>query len=439
MRFRLAVVALSACFVCGCGEDEPTVTSAGPDGGPYGTLVTIQGSALGGELGRIVFENGVLLPHGSELVQSWNDSKIVFRMPTPGAGRYRIEGPELSLDAGRFEPTPWQPRALSLLDDSTDRLDWVPLSEELVVQAVRVNGLLELRFFGSDEDAIQTVDVDVRSAKLVAVGADSVSGFFFEPGESAVFGAFAATRGAVEVVTATPPSSVEALLTADRDENGSYAWLSDSAHRLSKWQLVDGELVEVLSVEDPADESDAAALLSVRGQHTWRTWATNNERLSDSEYTIFAAYLAPDADEFDAALDLGSGDDDISLFHEHGVSLNGEVAVDACGSHDGVLGGVDSCVAAAASPDGVLASEEGDFDEARPLYAAFDTGIATFDCTDQVLGLQFPGSNEAEPLLAPCGSMLALHRSDAAGIPSFAYPIVVPQRSAERMYVLSKY
>jgi hypothetical protein len=162
-------------------------------------------------------------------------------------------------------------------------------------------------------------------------------------------------------------------------------------------------------------------------------WA-KNERDIDREFTIFAACLAPNATEFAPAEDSGSGDDDIGLFSSHGVSLNAELAIDACGVRNGALGGgFDSCVSAAVSPDGVLESNEGEIDEARTFYAAFDTGIAMLDCADHVLSLRLPHSEEAEPLLAPCGTTLRPHRFDPAGIPSFEYATVGGR------YVLSKY
>jgi hypothetical protein len=278
------------------------------------------------------------------------------------------------------------------------------------------------------------VNVDVRAAKLVALSADSVSGFFFDTSEGVVFGSFTATREGVDVVMGTPPATVEALLAADRDANGSYAWLADGARaRLSKWQLVDGSLVEVRAVADPADPSDNAHEMAARGEHGWRVWAKNGLEF-DSEFTILAAYLAPNATEFAPAEDLGSGDDYVGPFSTHGVSLSGEVAVDACGAHDGLLErAFESCVSAAASPDGVVESNEGEIDEARTFYAGFDTGIATLDCGDHVLSLRLPDSDEAEPLLAPCGNMLLPHRLDPAGVPSFAYATV------RGRYVLSKY
>jgi hypothetical protein len=445
---REEVVVLTAWLACACAESGPEVTSTRPSNGPYGTVVTVEGSGLGGELGRIEFENGVTLPHSSVLVRSWSDSRIVFRMPAPAAGRFRIVPfaprgePELSVHAGRFDPAPWRPRLLSVLDDVRTSVDWVPLGEEWVVEAVRTGGALELRFFGADaEPLVRTVNVDASTVRLVATGADSVAGFFFDTREGVVFGSFTATvEGTEEVVMGAPPATADSLVAVDSDENGSYAWLSDGTQGLlSKWQLVDTSLTEVLTVPDPADRSSGGQRMSVRGEHSWRVWATNGLDF-DSEYTVFAAYLAPDATEFAPAENLGSGDDYVSMLTAHGVSLNGEVAVDACGNRDGVLeGAYESCVSAAASPNGVIESNEGEIDEARTFYTAFDTGIAALDCDDHVRVLRHLSSDETEPLLTPCGSMLRAHRHDPAGIPSFDYSVPGLDSLSGRTYVLSKY
>jgi hypothetical protein len=416
----LAHVPLFACD----DTTEPTVTDVSPARGPYGTIVTIEGVGLDTPTKNIVFENGVSISLAGNPASflAWDDTKIVFRMPSPGTGDYRIHSPDFSLDLGRFEPTPWRPIALSTDAELATHLDWVALDPDTVVEAVRVGQSLELRFFGPQGvEAIQTVGVDALDAELVAIAADTVNGFFFGRRTNVVFGAFTATRTTIDVVMGTPPSTAAALVAADRDAQGSYAWLSDLENgRLLKWRVTEGVLHEASSVNDPDDPLSVERILAVRDQMTWRVWAIN-EQSFDDEVELHAAYLAPGAGEFAAPIALGGVDDKFLSVRAHGVGLNGELAVDFCGNEDDPLGFDGTyCASVTADPDGVFDSSEAEVTEPRDLHYVFDDGVAPLACADHVNFLAMPRTSDAsEPMFAPCSMVTPLHKLDARGAPSF--------------------
>jgi len=432
---RSGSLALAQVVLFGCSAERGVeIGRVFPASGPYGTIIAVEGSGLDVNTKRILFENGVsitLLGDQASFV-SWTDEQIVFRMPSPGAGSFRLDSPDYSYALGRFEPSPWSPLTLSAVD-SRDRLDWVALGPDVVVEAVLAESKVELRFLGPDGvDAVQTLDAKADTVKLLAAGPDAVSGFFFA--KRTVWGSFAATRGGVDVVAAVPPATADALVAADRDDEGSYAWLSDPENqRLSKWRVTAGALVESQAIDDPAESDSAEQVLAARDRHTWRVWAVNDLQL-DTEVRVSAAYLAPDAEEFAEALELGSADDLFSRMSIHGVSLGGELAVDFCGSdEDAIIVHHGDCVSVTADPESVLEHSEGDAEE-RNLSYAFDEGIAPLECEDGVSLLTMPARDEPPaPLFSPCAPGPWEHRLDSNGVPSFRVSTV------EGSYVLTKH
>jgi hypothetical protein len=152
---------------------RPQIDSMRPTSGPYGTLVTIEGSGLGNP-GLPGFRlalgnqgNALLTPDNGDMVVSWTDEAITFRFPFPSEGAVVLEGPQGDAVAGEFTPT-WhiaqeleqapaatviasispQPGHLSLLFDT------MPLT------------LLALGPDGSVEHAVTADDVETSSLRL---------------------------------------------------------------------------------------------------------------------------------------------------------------------------------------------------------------------------------------------------------------------------------
>ncbi len=414
------------------GCSGPSVESSSPSSGPYGTTVMIRGDGLDDDGARIVFENSVIVPRDSALVQSWGDENIVFRVPTPASGAFRVEVSGSDVDAGRFEPAPWRPSALSIDDEQRRRLAWAKLDADTIVEAIRGEGTLEIHFVDGDGTrTIRSLGVETGSVELVATGPDSVEGYFFDGNQREDLGWFAATRNDAQFLIGDLSDDVDGLLAADRDEQGSYVWLSDIDHgQLLQCRFVDGELVEAQVIDDPADPSSERRLVAARGQQMWRVWTSNQSNLIDDYFLVFGAYLAPGASALGAAIELGSGDDGASLLATHGVSASGHVAVEFCATDvDPIASTQRTCGSLIAGPEGVLHKEQAAKNTERTLYYAFDAGAAAFECKGGVHELAWldalddaSGASGAptDPVFAPCAVEGPMHELDANGVPSFA-------------------
>ncbi len=411
----------AALLVCACSG--PSVEGSSPSTGPYGTTVTIRGDRLDFDGGRILFENGVVVRRDSPLVKSWDDSQVVFRVPTPAAGAFMLDGNGPALDAGVFVPDPWRPSALSIDDEQQRRLAWTKPDADTIVEVIRAAGSLEIHFVDADGNrTFQSLSVDAGSAELVPTGPDAVEGYFFDASR-AELGWFTASRGDAQFLVEDVSSDVDTLLAVDRDEQGSYAWLSNTDdHELVKWRVADGALVETQVIDDVADTSNERRLAAARGQHLWRVWVSNQYTLLDDYFEVMGAYLSPGASVFSPAIQLSSADDGASLLATHGVTGDGLVAVEFCGTDvDPIESTKKTCGSVVASATGVVHKAQDARSTERTLYYAFDDGVAALECVDGVHELdRFESAVAApDPVFAPCAVQAPRHVLDASGAPSF--------------------
>jgi hypothetical protein len=394
-------------------------------------MVTVRGSGLDLEGGRVIFENSVEVSRDSELVQAWSDAEVVFRVPTPAAGAFEIVGQGDIVRAGSFLPEPWRPAALTGESEQRQRLDWTKVDADTIVEALWAEGALQIHFIERDGTrTVHALDARATSVVLVPMGAGSVEGYFFDAEEQEEIGWLAATRQGAEFRIAELEDDVDALLAVDRDERGSYVWLSDSDHELLlQWRVEGGDFVEALVVDDPAPPASDRRIGAARGEHFWRVWVSdevgavdNKVPLPDYYFSVQGAYLAPGAIALTEARELGSADDSAYLLATHGVTLDGAVAVEFCGANEELRSTERTCGSLIADSEGIVHKDQDLLSAERTLYYAFDDGPAALECVDgvqQLIRHDRPDPTP-DPVFAPCEVEAPPHELDVAGAPSFA-------------------
>jgi hypothetical protein len=410
---------LWAGVLCGC--QTPAVTSAGPDVGPYGTVITIEGQNLNLEGGRIVFDDGLVVAKASML--SVSDSKVEFRAPSPARGAYRWVGDGESLDAGRFEPDPWRP--LSLAADSTGYapLDFALLGPGSVVELRHEQQQLVVRFHdGETITDVSSPNAGRPAAGVIwAEGADGIGAFVLEPEPAPVLRALDVDRSEARDVSIELPEDARELLGFDRVDGHRYAFVADSDEQeVLKYEWTADGLEEVAVVADPVDRASDNRRFAARGGHAWRVWAETVATIFDQTFTVRAAYLGADAGEFEPEIQIGTGDDSASYLEVVGVTDQGELAVEFCGT-DGDIGAstVTTCQSVLVTSAGVSETTSSLKGEARRAFVPLGSELQTLECTELVQHLIGATGDSADSLLSPCADRVPRYRLSPTNAPGF--------------------
>lgn len=338
---------------------NPAVFEAGPEQGPYGTRVTIRGSALADDGVALVFENGVRVEPSSPGVR-WEDDVIELRVPTPARGAYALAFRDVSVPAGRFEPDR-TPLPLQL-DGELAPSDWLPLSSGEIAIARRAEDAVVIDFRSRDGTRSTTVALDelaldgiaLDAVRQVALARGRAPGITSDVTEAEVEGFVMQASGSLTWFAASPSGvrtsqsgellgRVVSLVDAARDETeSSVAWVEDfEGDLLLRIPVHDGVWSEPLEVADPASRKGTRLLRSVGG-YTWRVWTEDaswaldtvtgmrGALLTDAEAALGAPLSGDPA--FGPVVSLGGLDDHGSVRAITGVSADGQLAVEACGT-----------------------------------------------------------------------------------------------------------
>jgi hypothetical protein len=200
-----------------------------------------------------------------------------------------------------------------------------------------------------------------------------------------------------------------------------------------KYEWTEDGLAEVLVVADPADRTGGERRFAARGGHAWRVWVETVATIFDQTFTVQAAYLGPDAPEFQSKIEVGRGDDSASYLEVLGVTDQGELVVELCGTDSDVVAStVTHCQSVLVSSAGVLETSSSVKGEARRAFVPLGSELRTLECSDGVQQLLDAAGNDPDPLLSPCADRVPRFRLSPTNQPGFLV------KSAEGYVVLTR-
>lgn len=326
----------------GSAAPAPTVSAMSPAQGDYGAEVTIVGTnlaaagatlALGTPGGpwEIPFPSSGQEPSG--VIQSWDDTRIVFRYPFPALGPVTVQTNGGAVQAGVFAPSLLPGPPLPVATPHTQREVLYAGSPAPGTLHVVFDGRSGPRVLTAGQDSLSVVGFDrggnpILHASLLPTDAGGVEGYF----ASATGGALQHFQfdGTTATVTATTAAVVNGAVGFGRDGTGGYVWGAFSSAGSLEMRRAPSFGSSVRGPVAVAATLTPSVAVHADGSVSYLHGRNDGNLIDDYAYPMLSTLL-PAASSFGSASRAGDGVDDYMAWTRVRGGPSGEVHSWYCG------------------------------------------------------------------------------------------------------------